>query len=552
MANFYADFDLTTGLNDGSSSANAFQTLQDVLDAIVATTIVGGDVVLSTGTDTLLAVPSAGVIIDPINPVIFRGVNSSFVNDGTRAVVDCNSAVAGALRSTGSGIQGFEFENFTFQNSTGNFIDETAGSITFIGFKNCKFLNCGGYVFDAIDNFNVIDCYFSGTVSGDFFACSRFNVLRCFFIGGSGYVTFQSNRYTMSDFIVHDYFIGTDITSTFASVTNGVIDTCSSRGCFIRNQNFHISNIRITNTATAIDASVNVDGSSYSNTYFYNPTGTDIGGADSGNLRDYGYNRLTGVNSGDGYNSVAGHDFRLTVGDDGVGVSIPIGGADESTNIFGLTQGIPPTYPITLTVTDIAPAEGGVGSSVVITGTNFSASGNIVKLGGSGGTSATVTAESTTEITFTVPSYALGDVDIYIENATGDNILVPNGFKVISTAVPVFSGITHFEILSNNKFYVKCGTATNGPDYLNIYIATSTNPFAGAYSFKVPYSANKEILVTLASDHLSPLVGGTVYYCGLRAENSVGEDTNTAELSNICSGAETIQRMNIVTPVISL
>jgi hypothetical protein len=196
-------------------------------------------------------------------------------------------------------------------------------------------------------------------------------------------------------------------------------------------------------------------------------------------------------------------------------------------------------------VTDINPATGASGASIVITGTAFTGSGNIVKLGGSGGTSCTITAQSTTSITFTVPAIATGTYDVYIENSSGANIVVPNGFILTSAVVPVFAGITHFEILSNNKFYIKTGTATNTPIYLVYYIRTATNPFGVAYSFKTAYSANKELVIGEESGHLAPLVAGTRYYCGVRAENANGEDVNVAELSNLCSGTAMIQRQTI-------
>jgi len=283
----------------------------------------------------------------------------------------------------------------------------------------------------------------------------------------------------------------------------------------------------------------------YKNNYFYNNT-DDIGAgtpAHEPTLLDLGGNLLSGVTSTDDYIDRTNDDFTPAgavaqfesfIGTDG----------DINSSFESYGWNIEPTPPA-MTVTDISPATGVSGATITITGTNFSGSGNIVKLGGSGGASCTVTTESTTSIEFTVPAIATGTYDVYIENADGVNLVVPNGFILTSSVVPVFAGITNFEILSNNKFYFKSGTATESPIYLVYYISKTPNPFAGDYSFKLPYSANKEVIVGEESGHFAPLVAGDTYYGGVRAENANGEDVNVVELSNKCSGTAMIQRQTI-------
>jgi hypothetical protein len=119
-----------------------------------------------------------------------------------------------------------------------------------------------------------------------------------------------------------------------------------------------------------------------------------------------------------------------------------------------------------------------------------------------------------------------------------------------TSTAPTFAGITKFEILSNNKFRVEWVAGTGSITSYNIYIRNASSVF-GQKAQGVDSSLTGAT-IHCTGEMNSLLVGGTTYYCGVRAENNGTEDANVVELSNICSGAEYIQRMNIVTPVVTL
>jgi hypothetical protein len=113
-----------------------------------------------------------------------------------------------------------------------------------------------------------------------------------------------------------------------------------------------------------------------------------------------------------------------------------------------------------------------------------------------------------------------------------------------TAAAPTFAGITHFEILSNNKFYVQWTAASAGTvTSYRVYIRDgNSSVFATAY-----LSAEVDDLITSTIVHLEGgqstlLKGGSTYHCGVKAANGETEDSNTVTLSNVCSGSELIQR----------
>ena len=92
------------------------------------------------------------------------------------------------------------------------------------------------------------------------------------------------------------------------------------------------------------------------------------------------------------------------------------------------------------TITSFAPTSGNLGSSVVVTGTNFIATpaSNTVKFGGSGGTAATVTAATLTSLTVTVPAGIAAASTIYVSNVNG-TVTSGSNFTVSPTTVTTFT-----------------------------------------------------------------------------------------------------------------
>jgi len=91
------------------------------------------------------------------------------------------------------------------------------------------------------------------------------------------------------------------------------------------------------------------------------------------------------------------------------------------------------------TISSFAPTAGDIGSSITITGTNFNTTpaSNTVKFGGSGGTSATVTAATATSLTVTVPGGIAQTSAVYVSNSYGS--VTGGNFTVNPTTVTSFT-----------------------------------------------------------------------------------------------------------------
>lgn len=121
---------------------------------------------------------------------------------------------------------------------------------------------------------------------------------------------------------------------------------------------------------------------------------------------------------------------------------------------------------------------------------------------------------------------------------------------VPTSTVPTFAGIITFEPLSNGKFLVEWAAATGSVTSYDIYVRNAANPFTQK-KISVDPTLTSAIIGTLGTMDTF-FVGGQTYYCGVRANNSGTQDTNTVELSAICSGSEFIQRMNNTYPILKL
>jgi hypothetical protein len=120
MTDYYADFDLGTGNNDGSDWDNAWQTMADALAGTNSSAPAAGDTVYCRGTDTL----SSGVEITSSNSGTeagghckFIGVDASGNNVGgsTRAVLDGNDGAFDIM--VFNGCHYFWLENFEIHNT---------------------------------------------------------------------------------------------------------------------------------------------------------------------------------------------------------------------------------------------------------------------------------------------------------------------------------------------------------------------------------------------------------------------------------------------------
>src|SRR5205823_484638 len=114
---------------------------------------------------------------------------------------------------------------------------------------------------------------------------------------------------------------------------------------------------------------------------------------------------------------------------------------DAVGNLLSITRST--TSPSGLAVFSFSPAQGGVGQTVTIQGQNFSAtpSSNTVKFNG---TTATVTAATTNQLTTTVPTGATtGPISVTVGISTATS---SSNFTVL--AVPVITSIAPTQVLN--------------------------------------------------------------------------------------------------------
>jgi len=129
---------LATGLNDGTTQANAWQSLADAAAGVAA-----DDLVLSYdggSGETLASAVTLATSGTASQRIIWRATNASFVQDGTRYLVDGNSAVANCIVSTGKNYQTWDGFDCTGATSTG-FYQNTGNNYIHI---NCRYYSNGG------------------------------------------------------------------------------------------------------------------------------------------------------------------------------------------------------------------------------------------------------------------------------------------------------------------------------------------------------------------------------------------------------------------------
>lgn len=96
--------------------------------------------------------------------------------------------------------------------------------------------------------------------------------------------------------------------------------------------------------------------------------------------------------------------------------------------LYPLGFGSASTSALDQYISSITPKKTTIGASVVIVGSGFSTTGNSIVVGG---VVATITSESSTSITFTVPSVSIQTQDIILTKATGSSIYAPNGITIV-------------------------------------------------------------------------------------------------------------------------
>jgi hypothetical protein len=100
------------------------------------------------------------------------------------------------------------------------------------------------------------------------------------------------------------------------------------------------------------------------------------------------------------------------------------------------------TYVASPTATALTPNAGPVagGTSVTITGSNFTAGDTSVTIGGTLIPAAAVTVNSATSLTFTTPAHTAGNVPVFVTTAGGLSSDIPGGFTYGNPALTVTAG----------------------------------------------------------------------------------------------------------------
>ena len=192
MSTYYVD-PAATGANDGSSWTDAWTTLQAAADAAVA-----GNPVYCRGTETLSAAVDFDTNsgdIDTNGYIQFIGCNSSGDEDGTRYILDGNSAAANCIYW--NGVNRVLLRNFDLKNATGDGFGGNTTSTYGNIFDNVCSHNNGGYGFYNypiyFTGFFFRCCAYSNSNSGFYLIVSKALFCSSHDNGGYGFYSDYNN-----------------------------------------------------------------------------------------------------------------------------------------------------------------------------------------------------------------------------------------------------------------------------------------------------------------------------------------------------------------------
>jgi len=329
MATYYCYPGLGSGDDDGSSEANAWSTLQRAIDGTDGTQPGAGDVVLCRGTDTL----SATVDFDGTSGseaggfVIYRGVNSSWVNDGTRFIVDANNGSYNCIKLTSDYIK---IENFDIGNTSE---EADRNCVEFGNYSGCDYIvliNCdihNGYFgvstgASGSSGMTLIKCKIRDNANTGFHHTSAgiiFNIHMCSVYNNSGagvYVQGGGASFNIFGCLIRDNTLN-GIRSSGAqpiNIMNTVIHG-NSDGIECGNLYFNGIGLRITSNTVGIDS----DGLANLVGVYMPDTGEDLanttkitGNYDEVLIAGANTNDLSGTDTDGGYEGSSTDDYNLT------------------------------------------------------------------------------------------------------------------------------------------------------------------------------------------------------------------------------------------------
>jgi hypothetical protein len=203
MTTYYVDATLSTGDNDGSTTANAWRSLQEAIDSTNnAGKPAAGDIVLCRHTASPDETLTAKIDVDGTAGtekayIQWIGVNSSWTEDGTKYEINGNDAAVNCIDFSDALIDYTIWKHFDAYGATGNGLNMNVAGTEHHHFIDCVFRNNGNYGYYGNKNVSGIlfGCLAYGNGGGGFyvnnaaralFCCSRDNT-------GSGfYAPYQS------------------------------------------------------------------------------------------------------------------------------------------------------------------------------------------------------------------------------------------------------------------------------------------------------------------------------------------------------------------------
>ena len=319
MTTYYADFDLATGDNDGTTAANAWKTFADVIAGSNGTAPAAGDTVLCKGTDTLAA--TVTVNLDGTyngGYIKFIGVDASWANVGgsTRAVLDANGGGFSCMTFNGAGY--IWMENFRLTNTSKavgkNGVDYVTSYSDNNIWVNCVADNCYvGFQGTGYGRYlTFIKCLAHTNASTGFqIKYADYKFCRAHSNAGHG---FNVNFGITLSCIAHDN--GGD---GFYSYTNYSPINCVAYGNTGDGFDFPFASCvcqlvgcRVTNNAVGINVSANLRASLF---YYYGDNTTETAGGYDEILND-GASTITlnGTDTDEGFVDPANDDYNLASG----------------------------------------------------------------------------------------------------------------------------------------------------------------------------------------------------------------------------------------------
>lgn len=315
MTNYYVDPDLATGSENGSSAVNAWHSLQDAIDSKnnVGKPAAGDTVLLKHGTgndETPTAIVNFdGAAGSVVSFITWKGVNSSWVDDGTRYIIDGGSTATSLF----SMISEFHyFKNIELNNAQNNCVDLEGTALHQMIFDRCIFHNPTNSCFDTYSKGMLFyRCHLTSAGAYGYYRPWQVNFVLCVIADNSndGISSYHVGNGIHNCIVHNNGGSGILIDADTGMMVHGcVIDGNTGDGIQVDGSvagsiNSIIGN-RITNNAKGldVDGSNNLTFEDY-NFYLNNTTAKEGSPLEGGNSLTAGT---------EGYNDRVNNDFNLT------------------------------------------------------------------------------------------------------------------------------------------------------------------------------------------------------------------------------------------------